>query len=119
MMGSFSLFSATMVQRAVGVLYDVKYPGGVDPKLEFLWKPLGAFALLVSAFCFRGALVRDPSYEKFVLQALAGRFAMRAFIRLHHRELFYRAHQPKPWRNMANAAFNTALAVAILFYGYR
>jgi hypothetical protein len=50
---------------------------------------------------------------------MAALFATRAFIRLHHRELFYRAHQPKPWRNVANAALNTALAVAILFYGYK
>jgi|GEM_PF-6263785 len=109
-MGAFSLLSPRLTMGSFGRLYRVEYPDGVSPALEFLWKPFGAFAWVVSAFCIRAAVEDDESARQFTLLVVSGLFTLRAVIRIGYRALLYRAHHVPPRRNWTNVGFSLTLA---------
>jgi hypothetical protein len=109
-MGGMCLLSLQTLRSISGKLYALNVPDPVDPKFEYGLRPLGAFALVLSLFCFRGALVEDPSYRTFVACVLIFLFMLRATFRLLYRDLFARAFNVDFRRNMKNIVFNAILS---------
>jgi hypothetical protein len=118
-MGCLCMVSYPTIKRVVGKLYAARFPDPIDPGMEFLLKPLGALAVIISFFCWRGLLVDDVGYQAFLLKTLAALFLLRAGIRWFYRDLFARAHGTPMRRNLVNIIINTASAAATLIYGVR
>jgi hypothetical protein len=113
-MGGLCLLSVERLRSLSRFLYAVQVPESVDPRFEYGLRPLGAFALVLSLFCFRGVLLEDPGYRSFVAATLAFLFTLRAGFRWFHRDLFERAFGVVPSRSLKNIVFNLALSGVLL-----
>lgn len=116
-MGILCILSVRTTRRVAGALYSLKLPDQLDPRYEFVWKPLGAYALFTAAVATDAFLHRDSGYAARVLALLAGMYLLRALLRWVYRDLFERAFGVGLRRNLVNIAFNTLLAGVILLFG--
>jgi hypothetical protein len=114
--GILSMLSVNFTRRVAGKLYSLKIPQDLDPRYEYLWKPLGAYAVWVGAFCFRALWVDEIQFQHFVIEAMAAMYLVRAFQRFYYRELFERAFQVTFRRNLINITFNIILALSMLVF---
>lgn len=113
-MGGLCLISLERLRSLSRYLYALKVPDDVDPRFEYGLRPLGAFALTLSLFCFRGLWTDDPAYRSFLALALAFLFVLRAGFRLFHRDLFERAFGVSFPRSLKNIAFNFVLTALLV-----
>lgn len=119
--GVLSMLSTKLMRKLAGVLYALKIPENLDPRYEYIWKPLGAFAVWVAVFCFRGvwgAQSNDTQYQRFLVWALAGLYVARALQRWVYRDLFFRAFGVPFKRSLFNIAFNLALAFLMVNFSF-
>lgn len=116
-MGFLSILSVRITRKVAGALYSLKLPEQLDPRYEFVWKPLGAFALFTAAVATDAFVNRESPFAAHVLWLLAGLYFLRAVLRLAYRDLFARAFGVSFRRNLVNIAFNLALTAAILLFG--
>ena len=118
-MGAFTMLSARIARRLAHALYGLKIPETLDPRYEYIWKPLGAFGVFTSWISALALLSSDTFTQRGILYGLAGLFVARALMRGLHRDLFERAFQVSRRRNLGNILFNVLLAIATAAFGMR
>ena len=114
LVGILSMCSVKAIRRIGKVLYGLDIPLELDPRYEYTWKPLGAYAVCIGLIAWHALTVQDPVYRLFVIRLLAFLYLMRAVCRLIYRDLFTRAFGTPFKRNAINIAFNLALVVLML-----
>jgi len=100
-------------------LYDLTFPDQFGPQYDICLKALGIFALTLSAFCLRGAIVEDLAYRQFTLQTLAALFFGRALFRIFRKDLFLAAYKIDLKRSLINIIFNLVLASFTLVVSFK
>jgi hypothetical protein len=113
-MGTLSMIELRTLRKVVRGLYALETPETIDPRFEYGIRPLGIFALGLSAFCFRAVLVLDDGFSRFLTEVLIFTFLARAAARLLYRELFTRAFGTPFRRSLKNIVFNVLLSAILI-----
>jgi hypothetical protein len=119
-MGMFCIVSLKSLGRLSSFLYNLKVPKEVDPRFEYGLRPLGAFALVYSAWSVRAGWYSHPDELIFFKICFAILLLMRSWFRFYYRSLFWEAFEVSWSRSRWNCFFNLILsAVLILSVLYR
>ena len=115
--GILSMVSVRITRKLARALYALDLPENLDPRYEYTWKPLGAYALFTAAIATDALLNTDSPFSAHVLKLLAALYLLRAALRWMYRDLFKRAYGVGLRRNLVNIFFNILLASGMLLYG--
>lgn len=118
-MGLLSMFTVETIRKVAFFLYDLKIEEKRDPKYEYIWKPLGASAVIISLFTVRALYVEDLEYQKFVIQMLSLLYFLRTSFRFFYRKLFFQAFHVTFQRNLVNISFNLVLVILMLQFSFK
>jgi len=113
-MGVACVVGLSFIFRAIRFLYRIQMPEKLDPRLEYMIGPLGAFALWTSGLCGLAFVFRDQMWTSYLKIFLAILFLLRAFFRFRKRDLFFKAFDV-PWsRSRWNVILNIILSAILL-----
>lgn len=115
--GAAVLVSVQFTRLIAKKLYSLTLPENLDPRYEFVLKPLGTYAVMTTVLCGYALWTKNTEFRFFMLALLALLYVMRALVRLFYRDLFFRAYATPFKRNLVNIVFNLALAGSILIFG--
>jgi hypothetical protein len=115
--GSFSMLSVAWTRKVARALYALDLPRDLDPRYEYTWKPLGAYAIFTGWMALVAYRARETPFAAEAFYGLAFLFFLRAAMRWVYRDLFQRAYGVGIRRNATHIVFNLALVVSLLAFG--
>lgn len=113
-MGTACVLSINWIAKLGLFLYKLKAPAKIDPRFEYGLKPLGAFALVFSAWSFRAGWFSQSEELNYYKICFAILLILRSGFRFLYQELFWEAFEVRWNRSRWNCIFNLILAVILL-----
>ena len=108
--GVAAVLSLGWIRKIGGFLYATMILENVDPRFEYVLKPLGLYAIFVAMVSYYISLSGDAELQRAYYLACAFLLASRGVCRVIYRSIVYRAFQVSPIRNFTNAAFTWVCA---------
>ena len=114
----FSLLSISFLRKIGKYFYSLQLPEKLDPRYEYVLKPLGFYAITLGLICLGELFTTDPLHRAYVLLCLAILLISRAFGRYFYKDLVEIAFSITWQRSKLNVIFNFFAAIFLLFLAF-
>lgn len=113
-----SFLSISFLRKIGKYLYSLQLPEKLDPRYEYVLKPLGFYAITLGLICLGELFTADPIHRAYVLLCLAILLISRALGRYFYKDLVETAFSITWQRSKLNVIFNFLAAMFLLFLAF-
>lgn len=113
-----SFLSISVLRRIGKYFYSLQLPEKLDPRYEYVLKPLGFYAITLGLICFGELFTAEPLHRAYLLLCLAILLIARALGRYFYKDLVETAFSISWKRSKTNVVFNFLAAIFLLYLAF-